>query len=82
MPQHSYTERGIVVVVTQQPMSSEGWINGHENRGKFYHIDAHRRSSSDVRKESHLELVAGWRLGVSNSFVLTILHDDGLYPYR
>ncbi|KAJ8878695.1 hypothetical protein PR048_019280 [Dryococelus australis] len=38
-------------------------------------------SSSDVRKESHLELVAGRRLGVSYSLVLTILHDDGLYPY-
>ncbi|KAJ8888045.1 hypothetical protein PR048_007531 [Dryococelus australis] len=34
----------------------------------------------DVHKE-RLELVAGRRLGVSHSLVLTILHDDGLYPY-
>ncbi|KAJ8895291.1 hypothetical protein PR048_000616 [Dryococelus australis] len=45
------------------------------------HDAGRRKSPSDVRKESHLELVAGRHLGVIHYLVLTILHDDGLYPY-
>ncbi|KAJ8888532.1 hypothetical protein PR048_008023 [Dryococelus australis] len=81
-----YRERGIVVVIARVPASSEGWINGHENRGKLFLGRAHaadrRKSSSNVRKGSQLELITGLRLGVSHSLVLTILHDDGVYHYR
>ncbi|KAJ8888452.1 hypothetical protein PR048_007942 [Dryococelus australis] len=57
MSQRGCTERGIVVVITRQPASSEGWINGHKNPGKLClgrvlfaegnHIDARRRSKKE-----------------------------------